>query len=57
MALKFLSGSLGTFAWRKVAATYEVQLLYDYYGELVDRPNWDSSLQPASTAGRVSEPF
>lgn len=44
MALTFLPASLGTLGWRKVAATYEVQLLCDCYGALVDSPSWDSSL-------------
>lgn len=44
MARKFLPGSLGTLAWRKVTARCEVQLLGDYSGELVDSPSWDSSL-------------
>ena len=57
MARKFLPGSLGTLAWRKVTARCEVQLLGDYSGELVDSPSWGSSLQPASTASHGSEPL
>lgn len=57
MALMFLPGSLGTLAWRKAAALYEVQPLSDYYGEVVDSPSWDSSLPPAPTSSHAREPF
>lgn len=53
MALTFLPASLGTLAWRKVVAKYEVQLLCDCYSELADSPSGDSSLHPLDSIAKI----